>query len=114
MNATGESAGGTFPPTAWSCVRAAAGDREALARLLGVYRGPLVEFLCRKGAATADAEDAVHQFFADRLLAGTAFLGNADEARGRFRAYLRTALWHFWLDRRRAAVSAREAPNRAK
>lgn len=102
-----------FPETPWSGVRVATIDPEALGRILGLYRDPLVEFLCRKGVPAANAEDLVHQFFTERFIEETIFLGRADAGRGRFRTYLCTALWRFCIDSKRAARARREAPNHA-
>jgi DNA-directed RNA polymerase specialized sigma24 family protein len=105
MSAPNESESNAFPETAWSCVRAAVSQSEALGRLLSLYRAPLVEFLRSKGTSTADAEDVVHQFFTERLIEGRTFLGQADAERGRFRTYLCTAVWRFWIDSTRTARS---------
>jgi len=86
----------SFPTTRWSLILASHADparaREALSRLLADYWQPLYVSLRRRGLARAEAEDAV-QSFAVHLLQ-TATLARLDPARGRLRAYLKTALSH--------------------
>lgn len=65
----------------------------ALARLCETYWFPLYAFLRRRGLSPEDAEDSTQEFFA-RLLAGD-WLKDADQAKGRFRTFLLTALTRF-------------------
>ena len=87
---------GQFPVTRWTLIAAARSDpaaqRPALEELLGLYWTPLYSFARRKGLDVDAAQDAVQSFIA-RLLERD-FLARIDPARGRFRAYLRTALAH--------------------
>jgi len=66
--------------------------RGPLGELLGAYWRPLYCFARRKGLGPADAEDAVQGFWVHLLERD--FLSRLDPARGRLRAYLRTALGH--------------------
>lgn len=87
---------GQFPATRWTLIAAARSDpaarRAALEELLTQYWTPLYCFARRKGLDVESAQDAVQSFVA-RLLERDA-IARVDPARGRFRAYLRTALAH--------------------
>ncbi|RME89537.1 MAG: sigma-70 family RNA polymerase sigma factor [Verrucomicrobia bacterium] len=66
--------------------------REALDRLLQAYRKPLVEHVIwRFQCPRADAEDRVQVFLEERVFQAN-IVGQADQSRGRFRDFLRTAL----------------------
>jgi RNA polymerase sigma-70 factor (ECF subfamily) len=88
-----------FATTHWSMVQAAivAGpspeSREALAALCEAYWYPLYAFLRSRGASRDDAEDMTQAFFA-RVLEKNG-LRHADRTKGRFRAFLLTALKNF-------------------
>src|SRR5438128_725288 len=87
-----------FATTRWSLVLAARGRQSpaakaALAELCGAYWYPLYAFIRRSGRDAIAAEDLTQEFFA-RLLEKS-WLGQADQARGRFRAFLVTACRHF-------------------
>src|SRR5687768_2333766 len=89
--------------TRWSLVVAAAnrhcpGGDEALAVLCQLYWLPLFTFVRRRCATMEEAEDLTQEFFA-RLLAGN-YLADATPTRGRFRAFLYTALDHFLSNER--------------
>jgi len=97
-----------FATTHWSAVLAAqqpmsAQAGEALERLCSVYWYPLYAFVRRKGYQVDDAKDLTQQFFL-RLLQDSR-LALADQARGRFRSFLLSALHHFlvneWIKRGR-------------
>lgn len=92
-----------FATTRWSVVlhagRAgsrASSARDALARLCRTYWFPLYAHVRRRGFSAHDAEDLTQEFFA-RLLARQS-IAQADPARGRFRAFILTALNHFLAD----------------
>jgi RNA polymerase sigma-70 factor (ECF subfamily) len=84
--------------TSWTLVLAAkkrhdpAGS-EAFARLCERYYEPLYAYLRRRGSAAEDAEDLTQGFIA-RLIEKDV-LRHADPARGRFRAFLLTAIKHY-------------------
>ncbi len=94
-----------FPPTLISLVVRAA-DRstpegaEAFERLCTVYWPPLYAFLRRQGESPVVAQDYVQGFF--ERLTERDFLAQMDVERGRFRTFLRAALWHYVLNQRRA------------
>lgn len=84
--------------TNWSIVQQACGDtteprcRAALEQLCEAYWYPLYVYLRRTGHDGNDAEDLVQSFFA--ALLEKHYLRDADARRGRFRAFLLTALKH--------------------
>ena len=87
-----------FATTHWSVVLAATRSdttraRAALARLCQTYWYPLYAYVRRRGYAAHDAQDLTQAFFA-RLLAHQS-LASADPDRGRFRAFILTAMNHF-------------------
>src|SRR5262245_26920767 len=87
-----------FATTHWSVVLAA-GDpespqaMEALEKLCRAYWYPLYAFVRRLGHSPHDSEDLVQAFFAECLEKN--YLGAADQAKGRFRAFLLVALKRF-------------------
>ncbi len=98
-----------FETTRWSLVLAAAGDaadaRAALEQLCRIYRPAVLAYLRSHGHARSDAEDLTQGFFTrfiEKRLHAT-----AQPDRGRFRAYLRTALQHFVINAGEHAHAAR-------
>ena len=89
-----------FQTTRWSLVLEARGaesqSRRALETLCRTYRAPVIAFIRRSGASPVDAEDLAQTFFARFI--ERAFHAQADPARGRFRAFLLTALKNFLID----------------
>jgi DNA-directed RNA polymerase specialized sigma24 family protein len=87
---------GLFPATRWTLVLAARErpeQRRAALESLVAPRWKALYVLARKrGLAPAEAEDAVQGFLA-RLIEGD-LLSKLDPARGRLRAYLKTAFHH--------------------
>ena len=96
----------SFPQTHWSLVRvASAGNEEArrnaLGTLLSRYEPALKSYLCAaRRMNTAEAEDLLQSFFADKVLERDLFR-HADESRGRFRTFLLKSLDHYRIDRSR-------------
>ena len=87
-----------FVTTRWTVIAACRQDdearaREALAELCQVYWRPVYLRIRHHGYAAHDAQDLTQDFFL-HLLEG-AWLEHLDEAKGRFRAYLSTALQNF-------------------
>lgn len=89
-----------FDTTRWSIVLRArdnAGEsRTALEALCRMYRPPVLAYIRRRGYSAETAEDLGQTFFAEFL--ERAYHANADPARGRFRAFLLTALKRFLID----------------
>lgn len=84
--------------TRWTLILCAARQSgpeaaAALASLSEIYWYPIYAFIRRKGYATEEARDLTQSFFT-RLVARE-FLSAVDPARGRFRAFLLTAVQHF-------------------
>jgi RNA polymerase sigma-70 factor (ECF subfamily) len=94
-----------FPSTRWSRILAPAGarDLDALAR---AYWRPVQAWLAaRTRCSAADADDLAQEAFAWLLSSG--LLDKADPARGRFRAFRKTALANFANAQWRRAHAAR-------
>jgi RNA polymerase sigma-70 factor (ECF subfamily) len=70
--------------------------QESLARLCQAYWFPLYAYVRRRGYSADDAHDLTQAFFA-RLLEKD-WLATADRTKGRFRAFLLTAMKHFLAD----------------
>ncbi len=97
MNDTPE-ASGHFVTTHWSMVVRAgredpAATQAALCELCQTYWYPLYAFIRRQGRAPHDAEDLTQEFFA-RLLEKN-YVAAAKQEKGKFRAFLLTALKGF-------------------
>ena len=87
-----------FVTTRWSVVLAAGQGEatrfhEALAHLCQTYWYPLYAYARRRGCSPHDAQDLTQEFFS-RLLEGN-WVAQADRQRGRFRAFLLSAMKHF-------------------
>jgi RNA polymerase sigma-70 factor (ECF subfamily) len=91
-----------FATTRWSVVLAAgtadARSADALASLCETYWHPVYSFIRRQGYSADDGADLTQAFFA-RVLEKNDFQA-ADPARGRFRAFLCTAVRHFLSNER--------------
>ena len=93
---------GMFNTTRWSLVigtRAETADgRAALDTLCRIYRSPVTAYLRAHGHSPSDADDMTQAFFEQLLL--RRMHAAADPGRGRFRAFLLTALKHFLANQR--------------
>lgn len=92
------AAKGQFATTQWSVVLAAGdaagrGSRDALAQLCESYWYPLYAYVRRRVGNAHEAQDLTQAFFAHVLEKQA--IGAADPDRGRFRAFLVTALKNF-------------------
>ena len=89
-----------FNSTQWSVVLLAGGDganaREALETLCRTYRPPVLAFIRTRGYTADAVEDLAQEFFVQFI--EHAWHADADPARGRFRAFLLTALKRFLID----------------
>jgi DNA-directed RNA polymerase specialized sigma24 family protein len=70
-----------------------ANSRRALESLCGVYWYPLYAYVRRRVSDVNEAQDLTQAFFAELLEKN--YVGSATPERGRFRAFLLTALKHF-------------------
>jgi len=89
-----------FQTTRWSVVLEARADseqsRRALEKLCRTYRAPVVAYIRSHGVAGVEAEDLTQTFFSRFI--ERSLHAQADPERGRFRAFLLTALKHFLAD----------------
>lgn len=92
----------SFITTRWTRVRLAKADsddgRRALTELCEAYYEPVVAWLRAELRDADAARDMAHAFFA-RMLSGGA-IGEVNEERGRFRAYLLGSVKHFLWNQR--------------
>lgn len=79
--------------------------RPALAELFQQYQRPLLAVARIKGLSQEDAADAVQEFFCDILEDN--WLQNADQERGRFRAFLSVSWKRFLVDHYRKQTAAK-------
>lgn len=112
---------GRFPTTRWTLVARLRSEdtevsRRALDELVSQYRYTLYAYIRRRGLTHHDAEDALQDFLLKLLNANA--LEDADEARGRLRGYLGTALGRFLVnwrrDEARRSIIAQEMPAEAE
>ena len=86
-----------FDTTHWSVIlegrRGPEQARAALAEICTAYRRPVFAYLRGRGYAPTDADDLTQEFFA--RFVERRWDERADPMRGRFRAYLLSALHHF-------------------
>lgn len=98
-----------FQTTRWSLVLEAreqnGRSREALESLCRTYRPPVIAYIRGRGANADEAEDLAQTFFT--RFVERAFHVRADPARGRFRAFLLTALKNFLADASAEANAAK-------
>jgi RNA polymerase sigma-70 factor (ECF subfamily) len=97
-----------FHTTHWSLIVAAAREpsetsQAALEDLCQAYWYPVYAFIRRRGHSAEDARDLAQDFFATLLEKG--YLADADPERGRFRAFLLTAVARFVSKQREKAAA---------
>ncbi|HKA00581.1 MAG TPA: hypothetical protein VKE70_28915 [Candidatus Solibacter sp.] len=90
-----------FPTTTWTLVLSAGAEQdarstEALAVLCETYWYPLYAYIRRRGYTVDQAQDLIQEFFT-RVLEKR-YIDRADRNKGRFRAFLLTALKYFLFD----------------
>ena len=95
---TPRAAAGCFVTTHWSVVLTAGGSdttraHGALEKLCRAYWFPLYAYARRRGHSVENAQDLTQEFFA-RVLEHQ-WLARADQAKGRFRTFLLTAMERF-------------------
>jgi RNA polymerase sigma-70 factor (ECF subfamily) len=101
--------GAWFQTTSWALVLSAKGSRADLELLLRAYWTPVYAFIRAKGFAHHDASDLTQEFLAE-VLVGRDLIAKADPLRGRFRAFLKSALRNFLIDQHRRSSAKRAAP----
>ncbi len=89
-----------FPMTRWSIVAQATNPQSPQAQaawttLCNDYWFPLYAYARRKGTSPEDAEDVTQSFFA--MIIRRESLGQAEQSRGRLRAYLLSSLKNFMI-----------------
>lgn len=102
-----------FPTTQWSRILAPGGARD-LEQLARAYWGPMRAWLATRMGSRhrgADADDLTQEAFAWMLQ--TRLLDRADPARGRFRAFLKTALANFAIEHARKNAAQKRGGDRA-
>lgn len=85
-----------FETTRWSMVLHAGDTRGALETLCRTYRPPVLDYIRHRGYPVDSVEDLAQAFFAKFI--EHAWHADADPMRGRFRAFLLTALKRFLID----------------
>lgn len=103
-----------FTTTSWTLVLAAKNRDEpagsdAFARLCERYYQPLYTYLRRRGQTAEDAQDLIQGFVA-RLIEKDV-LRHADPSRGKFRAFLLTALKHYAANEHARATADKRGGN---
>ena len=103
-----------FGSTRWSLVLAAGQEgtaaREALQTLCQTYWLPVYGYVRRRSSSADDAQDLTQAFFAMLLEQRT--FGAADPTRGRFRAFLLTALRNFLANEHERAAAVKRGGGR--
>jgi RNA polymerase sigma-70 factor (ECF subfamily) len=110
-----QATGNHFATTQWSLIAAARGDNRveadaALGELCRVYWYPVYAFFRHKGVTWDQAQDLTQEFFT--RLVEKDLLGFADQSRGRFRSFLRTACSHFLANERERATAEKRGGGR--
>lgn len=99
-----------FQTTNWTLILQGGGarDPEAVGRFITAYWSPIYAYIRRTGRDPHAAADLTQEFLT-RVVLQRGLLAKADEARGRFRAYLQTALKNFLIDEARASGGLRRS-----
>ncbi len=89
-----------FPSTCWSRFSSGAADRAALEELARGYWKPVYAYLrARFSQSNESAKDLTQDFFV--WIVESDLLSRADPAKGRFRAFLKTALQNYFYNEER-------------
>lgn len=103
---------GSLSPTLWTVVlRARDGSAEAMGQLAALYWKPAYFYIRRWGSSVEDAKDLTQGFFA-RLIEQE-WLKPVSRDKGRFRAFLLTALRHFLVNEAERGRAAKRGGGRA-
>jgi len=106
---------GRFPTTHWSQLAAVGGSvgvehRAVLNLIIERYWKPVYCYIRRRGWDNEQAKDLVQEFFTTWLQRN--LFGQADPARGRFRAFLLSSLDNFLSNVRHAARAKKRHPQK--
>lgn len=102
--------GTAFKTTQWSVILAAPGNAQALEKLLRLYWGPIYAYIRRTGARP-DAAIDLTQDFITRVMLERGLIEKANPDRGRFRAFVKSALRNYLTDQHRRDHSRERAPS---
>jgi hypothetical protein len=108
-----------FPVTDWRAVKAAAAPdssacAEALQSLLQRYLPVLKQYMVTKfDLQQSEVDDLLQDFVLEKIL-NQDLLRRVDEARGRFRIFLVSALSNYVISELRRAKARKRAPNQAR
>ena len=106
-------AGEVFLTTHWSLIENIKSkedkDKALMSLLLKRYWKPVYCYLRHKGYGNEQAKDLTQGFFHEMVL-GKNLVRQADEARGRFRTFLLTALNHYVTSVYRAKAAGKRHP----
>lgn len=111
----GGSGDGLFHTTHWTSIVALQRQQDpnqrrlAMERLLKEYWKPIYCYLCRKGLDRERAKDLTQDFIANVIL-GRDLVARADRAKGRFRAFLCSALKRYWVSATRSEMAQKRLP----
>lgn len=103
--------GAWFQTTSWALVVGARASRADLERLLRAYWSPVYAYIRRQGFGQHDAADLTQAFLAD-ILIGRDLIGRANQSKGRFRSFLKSALRNYLVDQRRREGAKRSSAER--
>lgn len=115
QNDSSLSGNSQFMTTHWSVVLAAgqqgtADAQAALAKLCEIYWYPLYSYIRRQNYGIQDAQDLTQEFFFRFLQKD--YLNTVSPDKGRFRAYVLTALKHFLINERGKARAEKRGGDR--
>jgi DNA-directed RNA polymerase specialized sigma24 family protein len=105
-----DPSGSYFKTTNWSMVIAASDDSKVLGTLLGRYWGPIYAYIRRSGYSREQAADLAQEFIALVLLE-RGLIQKADQGRGRFRTFIKSALRNFLVDQHRRSTARGRGPS---
>ena len=109
-------ANASFGTTEWGLIQAARTEnrtrrRAAMERLASRYWKPIYCYLRKRGRTDQDTKDLTQGFFAEVML-GRQLFRKADASRGRFRAFLLSALNRYVAEVHRASAARKRRPEK--
>jgi RNA polymerase sigma-70 factor (ECF subfamily) len=90
-----------FETTEWTQILGASLSKEVMGELYKKYRKPVYLYLRSKGFPDDTARDLIQGFFTEKIL-GKQLLQKADPRKGKFRAFLLTAIRNYTIDIKRS------------